>query len=46
MANDQGCVNLGILCKDVCVAFSRETCGKEIDDLSEPVRDAMERLEK
>ena len=45
MANDQDCVDLGILCASVCDALKRGTDGKKLDDLNKPVRDAIKRLE-
>ena len=45
MANGQDCVNLGILCANVCDALKQGTKGKKLGDLSEPVRDAVNRLE-
>ena len=46
MANEQDCVDLGILCANVCDALRRGTGGKKTEELSEPVRDAINRLEK
>ena len=45
MANDQDCVDLGILCGDVCDALRRGTGGQRMDELSDSVRNAMSRLE-
>ena len=45
MANDQDCVDLGLLCADVCDALRRGTGGKKKDELGEPVRHAITRLE-
>ena len=45
MANEQDCVDLGILCADVCDAFRRGTGGKTVDELGESVRNAINRLE-
>ena len=45
MANEQDCVDLGILCGDVCDALRRGTDGKRVDELSESVRNAVNRLE-
>ena len=45
MANEQDCVDLGILCGNVCGALKRGTDGKRADELSELVRDAIRRLE-
>ena len=45
MVNEQDCVDLGILCADVCDALRRGTDGKRVDELSESVRNAIGRLE-
>ena len=45
MANEQDCVDLGILCADVCDVLGRGTDGKRTDELSESVRNAIDRLE-
>ena len=45
MVNEQGCVDLGTLCADVCDALKRGTNGKRTDELSESVRNAIDRLE-
>ena len=45
MANEQDCVDFGILCANLCDALKRGTEGKKLGDLSEPVRDAVGRLE-
>ena len=45
MANEQDCVDLGILCANVCDVLRRGTGGKTADELSESVRDAINRLE-
>ena len=46
MANEQDCVDLGILCADVCDALRRGTGGRRAEELSESVRSAINRLEK
>ena len=46
MVNDQDCVDLGILCAEVCDALRRGTDGKRKEELSEPVRNAIDRLER
>jgi hypothetical protein len=46
MANDQDCVDIGVLCASVCDALKRGTGGKKLEDLDEPVRDAISRLEE
>ena len=45
LANEQDCVDFGILCADVCDALRRGTDGKKTDELSESVRNAINRLE-
>ena len=45
MANGQDCVDFWILCANVCDVLKRATKGKKLGDLSEPVRDAVNRLE-
>ena len=45
IANDQDCVDLGVLCADVCDALKRGTDGKRTEELSESVRNAIGRLE-
>ena len=46
MANDQDCVELGVLCANVCDALKRGTSGKRPDELKESVRNAINRLER
>ena len=45
LANEQDCVDLGILCADACDALRRGTGGKRTDELSESARNAINRLE-
>ena len=45
MINEQDCVDLGILCADVCDMLRRGTYGKRTDELSKSVRNAINRLE-
>ena len=45
MANDQDCVDLGLLCAGVCDALEQGADGKKLEDLNKPVRDAISRLE-
>ena len=45
MVNDQDCVELGVLCADVCDTLRRGTGGKRKNELSELVRHAIVRLE-
>ena len=44
--NEQDCVDLGILCANVCNALRQGTSGKTAEELSESVRNAINRLEK
>ena len=46
MVNDQDCVGLGILCAEVCNALRRGAGAKRKEELSEPVRNAIDRLER
>ena len=46
MVNNQDCVDLGILCAEVCDALRRGTGAKRKEELSEPVRKAIDRLER
>ena len=46
MVNDRDCVDLGILCAEVCDALRRGTGGKRKGELSEPVRNAIDWLER
>lgn len=41
MANEKDYVELGISCIDICKALNQGMDGKELDGLSEPVRNAM-----
>ena len=45
ITNERDCVDLGILCADVCDALRRGTDGKRTDELSESTRNAINRLE-
>ena len=45
MVNDQDCVELGMLCADVCDTLRRGTDGKRKEELSGSVRHAIDRLE-
>ena len=45
MANEQDCVDLGMLCANVCDILRRGTDGKGTNELSESVRSAINRLE-
>ena len=44
MANKSDCVELGLTCADVCKALHRGMDGKELDDISQPVREAIVKL--
>ena len=43
-ANDQDHVDLGLFCADVCKALDRGLSSRRLDDLSQPVLRAIERL--
>ena len=44
MADQNDCAELGLACADVCYALRRGMRGKEPDDLSQSVRDAITQL--
>ena len=44
MANKADYVELGIACTNVCQALDRGMNGRELDDLSQPVREAIVQL--
>jgi len=44
MANKPDYVQLGLVCADVCRALNRETDGRDLYDLSQPVCEAIEHL--
>ena len=44
MVNEQDYVDLGISCADICNALKRGVDGKELDDFSKSVRDAISQL--
>ena len=44
MANETEYVELGLACADVCRALGWETNGKKLYDLSQPLREAINRL--
>ena len=44
MANKSDYVELGIACINVCQALDRGMNGRELDDLSQPVREAIVQL--
>ena len=43
-ANKSDYVDLGLTCADVCKALHQGMDGKELDDLSQPVRKAIAKL--
>ena len=44
IANEQDYVDLGLSCADICKALDRGMDGKTLDDLSQPVHDAISQL--
>ena len=44
MANEQDYVDLGLSCADICKALERGMGGRSLDDLSKPMRDAINQL--
>ena len=46
MANKEDFVDLGIYCVEICKALKRGMDGKELDKLSESMREAIEELER
>ena len=44
MANKADCVELGLVCANVCTALKRGMNEKKLDDLSPSVREAIEQL--
>lgn len=44
MAKNADYVSLGLVCADVCRALDRGTGGKRLDDLSQPVLEAIDQL--
>ena len=44
MANKADYVELGLACADVCKALDRGMNGRRLDELSPPVREAIEQL--
>ena len=44
MANKTDYIDLGLACADVCKALDRGMNGKKLDDLSQPVREAINQL--
>ena len=46
MANKEDFVDLGIYCVEICKALKRGMDGKELDKLSDSMREAIEELER
>ena len=46
MANEEDYVNLGLHCADICRALDRGLGGKRLDDLNQPIREAINQLMK
>ena len=44
MINQMDYVELGLACADVCTALDRELSGKRLNDLNNPVREAIKQL--
>jgi hypothetical protein len=44
MSNEEGCVELGLACADVCIALSRGLNGKALEDLNNSVCEAIKQL--
>ena len=44
MINEVGCVDLGLACADVCMALDWETKGRESNEFSQSVLQAIEQL--
>ena len=44
MSNDTDYVDLGLACAEICEVLKRGTDGRELDDLSQSVREAIARL--
>ena len=44
MMNEANCVELGLICADVCTALSRGLNGKLLKDLNNPVDEAIKQL--
>ena len=41
MVDETHCVELGLLCADVCRALDRVTNGRKLEELGQSVRDAI-----
>jgi len=46
MINHEDYVSLGLTCVDICTALKQGVDGKELSDLDQPVRKAIEQLRK
>jgi len=46
MTNHEDYVALGLTCVDICTALKEGLDGKELSDLNQPVRKAIEQLRK
>ena len=44
MINEQNCVELGLSCADVCKTLDRGLKGRQLDDLSRSVLEAIQQL--
>ena len=44
MGNEQGYVDLVLFCAEICQTLDRGIEGKKEEDLTRPLRDAMDRL--
>ena len=44
MANNTDYVELGLACAEVCEALDQAMSGKKLDDLNQPVREAINQL--
>jgi len=44
MINEVGCVGLGLACADVCLALDQEIQGREPNEFSQSVLEAIEQL--
>ena len=44
MGNKADYIELGLTCAEICETLKRGTAGRELDNLSRPVREAITRL--
>jgi len=42
--NEQECIKLGLSCADICTALERGMDGKKLEDLSQPMFEAVQQL--